>query len=562
MPSNSEGPGQGLHDGSLHRRGSGAGLKHNLASDTNDEPSFPRRFSRRRSHFEDVLEDPTESQGSDGETNQGANILVLRPKNNSKEVNHTTFPEAAEISIPDAEQRNAQAATPEDNLSDERRSPFAEKIPRDLASAAMVELVVDPIRRDMVDRIMATVMVMLDLETDASDGSESSSPSDEPSMSGCESDYEFLSLEEEDAEDEPTDDGHQTTQAGTSTGNRTVSLPTNQSGDSNVGKRAIGDRSSFDDDDRGGAKRQRPATSRAGSEDFSKKFACPYFKRSFPDEEHLTQHSRAEPICQNLQEPPDMEGITQQQLRELKSRKKPKGEDNSEEGKWRRIYRILFPEAIEIPRSQTCSRYHEYSRSRLPNLLRQEIEREACQGTQVIEEQIRGRLREIVERCMEAVFSEFRHHRLADDAAQPSDDDDGSTGAALQTSAATESLAEMYSVPPPTRSPPDVPGFDACLAAQPGWPLDETYSEAGWTGHAVPAGLEVFLDGRAFQDGFDPAQSTTNSEAADLSNDGATLVEVSMQSEVPGVDAGLSKKVEDDTDYFLSDPALDLPPSA
>ncbi|GME36797.1 hypothetical protein M1839_002191 [Neofusicoccum parvum] len=272
-----------------------------------------------------------------------------------------------------------------------------------------------------------------------------------------------------------------------------------------------------------------------------------------------------------------MEGITQQQLRELKSRKKPKGEDNSEEGKWRRIYRILFPGAIEIPSpycdydhqypapaspgSQTCSRYHEYSRSRLPSLLRQEIEREACQGTQLIEEQIRGRLREIVERCMEAVFSEFRHHHQADvdrAAAQPSDD----VGAALQTSAAMESLAEMYSVPPPTRSPPDVPGFDAYLAAQPGWPLEETYSEAGWTGHAVPAGLEDYLDGRAFHDGFDPAQSAATSEAADLSNDGATLVEVSMQSEGPGVDAGLSKKVEDDMEDFLSDPALGLPPSA
>ncbi|ROW10278.1 hypothetical protein VMCG_02138 [Cytospora schulzeri] len=79
------------------------------------------------------------------------------------------------------------------------------------------------------------------------------------------------------------------------------------------------------------------------------KFRCIRCSQTFQTSEHLSEHSRAEVYCKVVQDDDtDQEGITQDQLTQLKSRKR--GRDvESDHDKWIRIYKILFPEDYLIP---------------------------------------------------------------------------------------------------------------------------------------------------------------------------------------------------------------------
>lgn len=78
------------------------------------------------------------------------------------------------------------------------------------------------------------------------------------------------------------------------------------------------------------------------------KHVCPRCWETFSTQNEMTQHLRADILCQRGQYKPPHTGITQDQERRLRSRKRSRTYQ-SEVQKWNEIYRILFPDDKEIP---------------------------------------------------------------------------------------------------------------------------------------------------------------------------------------------------------------------
>lgn len=85
---------------------------------------------------------------------------------------------------------------------------------------------------------------------------------------------------------------------------------------------------------------------------------CPVFCQrcfeSFENDEELTKHIRGEASCE-VRERKVFDGITKEQQAALRSRKHLLFRGLSEEDQWRRIYRIIFPEAMDANTPSPCA---------------------------------------------------------------------------------------------------------------------------------------------------------------------------------------------------------------
>lgn len=118
------------------------------------------------------------------------------------------------------------------------------------------------------------------------------------------------------------------------------------------------------------------------------------------------------------------EGITTDQERRLRSRKKS-SRDQSDEGRWREMYQLLFPgeevpspyfEPIqdEIPGSpdtRDLANYEEYMRRELPRLVRTNIEDVVRRDMQPLEAALIGNLVGIIQDCQDRLFRGYRQMR-------------------------------------------------------------------------------------------------------------------------------------------------------
>ncbi|KUI73434.1 hypothetical protein VM1G_08874 [Cytospora mali] len=77
-------------------------------------------------------------------------------------------------------------------------------------------------------------------------------------------------------------------------------------------------------------------------------FKCIRCCRVFQTSDTLTEHSKAKSACEVVQEEPDQDGINQDQLTKLKSRKRSR-DKASEHDKWIAAYKVLFPDDYLIP---------------------------------------------------------------------------------------------------------------------------------------------------------------------------------------------------------------------
>lgn len=73
----------------------------------------------------------------------------------------------------------------------------------------------------------------------------------------------------------------------------------------------------------------------------------------FKSSEQLLQHSRADIACNVVRDDSGQEGISQEQVLELKSRKRNRAV-SSEHDKWIHVYKILFPGDYLIPSPCKC----------------------------------------------------------------------------------------------------------------------------------------------------------------------------------------------------------------
>jgi len=119
-----------------------------------------------------------------------------------------------------------------------------------------------------------------------------------------------------------------------------------------------------------------------------------------------------------------LEGFNKDQERKLKSKKRSLVHQ-SEEDKWKTVYRILFPDDADADMPSPYIEYHapntyapgeqsniaqfqEFSRLELPRLVRRTLEAAVEQEAQPLEEKLKERLVDIVEECQSQLISMFQ----------------------------------------------------------------------------------------------------------------------------------------------------------
>ncbi|KAF4450194.1 hypothetical protein F53441_6628 [Fusarium austroafricanum] len=168
------------------------------------------------------------------------------------------------------------------------------------------------------------------------------------------------------------------------------------------------------------------------------KYRCGRCWQPFKDEQCYMDHLRTEEACP-LREMEHVEGFDAAQERSLKSRKRPERE-LSENDKWRRVFKILFPHVLDddIPSPfyeyvQTCQKEdsHQHSESdylaqcedymvrEVPQRLRQALGRELDRDLTIVEESLRRKAGDWVKTLLEEAFRELRQNRGSDSSSQP-----------------------------------------------------------------------------------------------------------------------------------------------
>ncbi|KAF2138926.1 uncharacterized protein K452DRAFT_300524 [Aplosporella prunicola CBS 121167] len=256
-------------------------------------------------------------------------------------------------------------------------------------------------KRDIVNRFMNNIKefseTSRDLEyEDEQDDTPESNVTDQP---------ESTEQDVEESTESPEDADERQSQSRDGSNGNVQSSSTSGSGSANLnekgGKRSS---SSSGNNERNGEKRRRSKNTDTSEKDRSpRKLACPYSK-----------HESATP-CTNVSclfpGFSNVSRVKEHLYREqqLKSRKKT---NDSEEEKWRQVYRILFDGDIPNPYcDQTSlnfkffSRFELYSHARLPTLVQAKVER-------IVDEEIEARLKrqlvEILQNCLKELFVSFK----------------------------------------------------------------------------------------------------------------------------------------------------------
>jgi hypothetical protein len=143
---------------------------------------------------------------------------------------------------------------------------------------------------------------------------------------------------------------------------------------------------------------------------------------TFSNDVALREHQRDARGCDVREQTPP-EGFDKEQERRLKSKKKSQTYQTEEE-KWKSVYRILFPDdgEADIPTPyieyQPCTgqtaepsnvaRFQEFSRLELPRLVRRTLEAVVEQEAQPLQDKMKERLVDIVKECQNRLLSMFQ----------------------------------------------------------------------------------------------------------------------------------------------------------
>ncbi|KAH7063272.1 hypothetical protein B0J12DRAFT_642216 [Macrophomina phaseolina] len=138
----------------------------------------------------------------------------------------------------------------------------------------------------------------------------------------------------------------------------------------------------------------------------------------FDDADALQTHQRSEVVCQ-LRAPSPAPGFSQEQEKQLRSRKRS-SRCQSEEEKWTEVYRILFPKDIEVPsayierRPRSTEEYADYQkfcRENLKQVLQRKLQSFALSPSNEYDQKVKGDLVDTIMDCQEKVFHLFRQKR-------------------------------------------------------------------------------------------------------------------------------------------------------
>ncbi|KAK1523793.1 uncharacterized protein CCOS01_08880 [Colletotrichum costaricense] len=147
------------------------------------------------------------------------------------------------------------------------------------------------------------------------------------------------------------------------------------------------------------------------------KFSCPRCSQSFETQLALQAHARSLDAC-DVREPEVLDGITQDQEKKLRSRKKTSVKELTEAEKWIQVYRILFPDVREreIPSpyhnaedaEKNLGGFEDYLRRELPPLVRRQLEKEVERELSFVEEGMKQKVIDIARNLQLTLFKGYQ----------------------------------------------------------------------------------------------------------------------------------------------------------
>ncbi|KAH0427161.1 hypothetical protein CcaCcLH18_09828 [Colletotrichum camelliae] len=197
------------------------------------------------------------------------------------------------------------------------------------------------------------------------------------------------------------------------------------------------------------------------------KFSCPRCSQPFETQADLQAHARLPTPCE-VKEPKVLDGITQDQEKKLRSRKKTSGKELTEAEKWTQVYSILFPDVREreIPSpyyntedAQTnLGGYEDYLRRELPTQVRRQLEKEVEQELSFVEEGMKQKVIEIARNLQLTLFKSYQQIESQErniEGPSPSVGDMSSPGFGISSFIATDTSPSTMTTAGTTPEMPD-----------------------------------------------------------------------------------------------------------
>ncbi|KAK2729243.1 hypothetical protein CKAH01_10331 [Colletotrichum kahawae] len=218
------------------------------------------------------------------------------------------------------------------------------------------------------------------------------------------------------------------------------------------------------------------------------KFSCPRCSQPFETQADLQAHARLPTPCE-VKEPEVLDGITQDQEKKLRSRKKTSGKELNEAEKWTQVYSLLFPDVREreIPSpyyntedAQTnLGGYEDYLRRELPTQVRRQLEKEVEQELSFVEEGMKQKVIEIARNLQLTLFKSYQQIESQErniEGPSPSIGDMSSPGFGISSFIATDTSPSTMTTAGTTPEMPDpleifggdpaIPDFDFDFLSQ------------------------------------------------------------------------------------------------
>ncbi|WYZ43317.1 hypothetical protein EsH8_VI_001016 [Colletotrichum jinshuiense] len=244
------------------------------------------------------------------------------------------------------------------------------------------------------------------------------------------------------------------------------------------------------------------------------KFSCPRCSQPFETQSDLQAHARSPDPCE-VREPEVLDGITQDQEKRLRSRKKTSAKELTEAEKWAQVYGILFPDVKEreIPSpyyntedaSTNLGGYEDYLRRELPPLVRRRLEKEVERELSFVEEGMKQKVIDIARNLQLALFrgyQELENQERGADHDSPGVGASGSEtgGSSFTAAAATDTSPSTVSTAGTTPELPDpleifgdpvIPDFDFAFLSDVPYPGLQQQAKQSGPGSGFPGGLEM-----------------------------------------------------------------------
>ncbi|KAF4543954.1 Ribosome biogenesis protein nsa2 [Lasiodiplodia theobromae] len=175
-------------------------------------------------------------------------------------------------------------------------------------------------------------------------------------------------------------------------------------------------------------------------------------------QQELNTHHLAAERCPDVLNKPVIDGITDDQAKQLRSRRVKEGV-KTEEAKWTNVYFILFPDDREAPSPYCVSNqdtaslspesimfqdFEDYSRREFPALFRAELKRDAEEEEALMQERFRRKMVDAARRATERLYTEYRRNRL-----QADTNSSGGAGPSQRMQASVSGQMEFLAPPPP-----------------------------------------------------------------------------------------------------------------